>query len=207
MTTGRGLTVEVDSERSGQQPAPTINFMDKNEDQKQTTSAEATDGAGAGCAAPTGSASVLFLDVDGVLNTAHTPNSLMSDKIGQVRRIVQETGCKIILSSMWRRYPSLLERVKLELKIDGITPILDEEVNGLWRSATRDQEINAWLASNGKPRNYVILDDCPVHGFGDRFVQTDIEHGLTPDLAREVIRRLNDPDQATASEKRGGHDR
>lgn len=63
----------------------------------------------------------IFADVDGVLNEDSTPtrtkNSLVfidSDKLLRLKRIVDATGAKIVLSSTWRYAPSASENEILE---------------------------------------------------------------------------------------------
>ena len=47
---------------------------------------------------------VLFLDVDGVLNSQRlgTPDGMRPWCVTQLARIVKESGCKIVVSSTWR---------------------------------------------------------------------------------------------------------
>ena len=51
---------------------------------------------------------VIFLDVDGVLNTKYSKSrcgrfiGIDKDKVAQLKRIVDETDAEIVLSSTWR---------------------------------------------------------------------------------------------------------
>jgi hypothetical protein len=44
----------------------------------------------------------LFLDVDGVLNRVGGRVALEAVLLGRLKRILDETGCSIVLSSAWR---------------------------------------------------------------------------------------------------------
>lgn len=132
---------------------------------------------------------ILFLDIDGVLNTR--PGSLDEDKLELLQDIVQNTGIRIVISSSWRKYSHMMDRLYaidwLEEAIVGHTPDLAREVNGLWHSPRRAEETLEWLKAN-KPVKYVILDDWPMQELSDRHVQTDPNIGLTEELAAKVIR-------------------
>ena len=72
---------------------------------------------------------VIFLDVDGVLNSSRTlyeDISLEDDLISNLKELVDKTGAKIILSSSWRlsteAVATLMDRLdKFGLAISGIT--------------------------------------------------------------------------------------
>ena len=83
---------------------------------------------------------------------------------------------------------------KREVEFFGMTPIL---------GTTRGEEIKQWInsASRRHEINFVILDDDPNDEMGDlkpQLVKCDGYQGLTPDIAAEVVRRLNDQTEATA---------
>lgn len=115
---------------------------------------------------------VIFLDIDGVLNTeSYREDSKVDyfeEPISEVHmswleHLVKETDAKIVLSSTWREYwdcgdiqsdrfgeyiNNLFE--KYGLKIFDKTPELKD----------RDREINEWLKLHHEQiENYVILDD------------------------------------------------
>lgn len=72
---------------------------------------------------------VIFLDVDGVLNsnrTLHEDISLEDDLISNLKELVNKTGAKIILSSSWRlsteAVATLMDKLdKFGLAISGMT--------------------------------------------------------------------------------------
>ena len=157
-------------------------------------------------ASGTGSASVLFLDVDGVLNRCgQSGQGLESDKVALLKTILDEARPRVVLSSTWRKFGHQLARATKMLEdighdLDDITPVLDAQSSGawgasIWTSPKRSDEIKIWLARNpGVPR-FVILDDDDDAGdsalLRPYLVKTNSFEGLTPDLAHDVIRRLN----------------
>lgn len=91
-----------------------------------------------------------------------------SEKIILLWHILKATGCKIVISSSWRRetLEETLETTFSEFPfkddIIGITPRLELPIKqGDWEFDTpfRGLEINAYLNSLGKEVKYVILDD------------------------------------------------
>lgn len=138
-----------------------------------------------GCAPANGSASVLFLEVDGVLNNWDCANGLDGGMLELVRHIIRETGCKIVLSSCWRKYERLRSRVEAELPIHDVTPELGVP-------HTRGHEIAEWIFRNNFAGRFTILDDNTWKGpLSECLLRTDTNIGLTADIAAEAIRRLN----------------
>jgi hypothetical protein len=146
----------------------------------------------------------LILDVDGVINS-HGMRGLDADKLDMIAEIVSATGCLICLSSTWRRIPDQSRRLYKELEkrgvdIDHETPILDSQSGSIFTAKTRTDEIECWLVSARRIYTItalVILDDdpsCEIYGpLAAYLVKTDTYTGLTPELAQEVIKRLNFP--------------
>lgn len=136
---------------------------------------------------------VLFLDVDGVLNTskARSLNSLSKPLLRRLQRIVEDTGCIIVLSSTWRKLPDATRLLKNRLKYRNLflydyTPVLYNQ----WRG----YEIQKWLETTDLVvQTYAILDDSPdmlPHQIPN-FFQTDPDYGLTDEITNEVIRHFN----------------
>lgn len=150
---------------------------------------------------------IIFLDVDGVLNTLTTVREssdglpfVDTRKILRLREIVERTGAKIVLSSSWRygatkgatvreqmTYCELQEefrRLRCPLWID-ITPCFP--------MTKRWKEINAWLAEHDVD-NFVILDDAwdELIPFHSRLVCTTLKSGLTKERAELAIELLNE---------------
>ena len=112
---------------------------------------------------------VIFLDIDGVLNSdkyfdsinnmecMNPVDRIMLDidmsKVKILLEIIGKTKAKIVITSSWRRmklYPYIKERlISMGLPVVGETPC----ING-----NRGEEIR-WYLANNRVDNFVILDD------------------------------------------------
>lgn len=108
---------------------------------------------------------VIFLDVDGVLNSDEYFNSIKDKKINTIenqidinkvkllKQAVNTTGAKLVLSSSWRHTKNANNLKALLLNYGMIvdsTPFLNNE---------RGKEIKKWLEEHKNVEDYVILDD------------------------------------------------
>jgi hypothetical protein len=143
---------------------------------------------------------VLFLDIDGVLNTPKMLGRFGIDFVDNilvalVARIVNETDCKIVLSSTWRidqkdRMVAVRELAQYGLEIHSDTPVITR--SGGWESGgsvRRAEEIQAWLDQNPVER-FAILDDMQDACIEGSFFRTDENRGLTVQIAEQVIQHL-----------------
>lgn len=130
---------------------------------------------------------VLFLDVDGVLNSRSTTNfsdlypidPYMAFLVG---RIQLQTDCEVVLSSSWRNHPEGVENVsKRVVKLLDKTPNID---------SFRGNEVKAWLDEHPEVENYAILDDDGNFHPDQHLFQTTFETGLTDEIAEKVIEHL-----------------
>ncbi len=131
---------------------------------------------------------LIFLDVDGVLNSRDDcgVDGLGDSHLHQLKRIVNEARCEIVLTSYWRLADDLTAKLRVAFDRHGI-PIWNDSTPDL--SGDRAEEVRAWIDANGPCIGIVIDDDCG--GFEKtqlRFVVTTVDHGLTTALANEVIR-------------------
>lgn len=167
---------------------------------------------------------ILFLDIDGVLNdfddshlTREERKILLNKELSSVERqqvhldsklilrlnhIVQETQCKIVLSSAWRNW----------FNLDDIHEMFSNRGFLLERSiwigktdhflgADRGIEILKFLVDRFEnneemPESFCIVDDMSdmepfVEQIQNRFVQTDDRFGLSDDDAEKIISLLN----------------
>ena len=143
---------------------------------------------------------VIFLDVDGVLNTEecddapkegeegsevflyheNTPVPLLKRSLDNLRCVLQKTGAKIVISSSWRLFPERLELVTKILEalspsqepvVIGITPDLSNSWSG------RGEEVRAWLEQNRNCSRFVVVDDEHLASFErSLFSEDDYSH-------------------------------
>ena len=159
---------------------------------------------------------VIFLDIDGVLNTNYSTScfketdgliylGIDNDKVEQLKRIVDATGAKIVLSSDWRHEYQIgtsdqtnnngSKYLYNKMREHGLE-IHDKTVDIQW--ALRDEEIKKYLEEH-EVEDYVILDDRPFFIARDEmlckhFILTNAkesEGGLIPKLADFAIEILN----------------
>jgi HAD domain in Swiss Army Knife RNA repair proteins len=137
------------------------------------------------------SVKVLFLDIDGVVNNKRTKETFQGFRgidptlAALVQRIVQNTGCEIVLSSSWRLDQGSRDEVERKVcKFTDTTPILH---------APRGYEIKIWLMLHPEVQHYAILDDDGSILPEDRvnFFQTTTEIGLTEDIVVAVEKHLS----------------
>ncbi len=142
---------------------------------------------------------IIFLDIDGVLNSAETFERMPGNIFGVdakmlaiLKRILSETEAEIVLSSTWR----LSERCRQELTNRGLnwigcTPDLPRQ--GGVSSMERGYEIKHWLENQGKKfviEKYCILDDDSDMLPHQPHFKTSWKTGLTEDIAQKVIEFL-----------------
>lgn len=140
---------------------------------------------------------IIFLDIDGVLNTATTLQRSHRGVIGidpylylMLDRIIEATKAKIVLSSSWRHSEAGREELK-KAGIDfiGYTPSCCTGIRGA--------EIYEWISRNipleeRASLRYAILDDESdmLLWQKDNFFQTSFKTGLTEEIANKVIKHL-----------------
>lgn len=164
---------------------------------------------------------VIFLDIDGVLNsnfrneTHHKDISdgtlVEEEKIALLAVLVKRTNAGIILHSGWRFwFDEELKPIRPEaehlvrmlgkegLNIDGLTPDLTtEEIRRTRKfSMVKADEILLWLKLHDDVTKWVVLDDLDLHNdrTGQHQVRTDPAAGLTPEdikRAEEILKHSN----------------
>ena len=142
---------------------------------------------------------VIFLDFDGVI-TVPPKWLIKTDKLKWIKRIVDETGAKIVVSSSWRMddVERTREFIFGEQKRTKRNKMLQWLVDNIYdvthtHKSPRGEEIKDWLNEHPEVENYVIIDDD-----GDmldeqlyHFVQTNYEHGIGESEVIYAIKILN----------------
>lgn len=158
---------------------------------------------------------VIFLDIDGVLNNEYSktraPSGVIGidgDKVKRLRKIVESTGAKLVLTSSWKTDTGedrdyMLRKLGRE-RLHVLMHTVDEGWN-------RWEGIRRWIDRYGESmESYIILDDelfvdyfsDPVNEIlrpevNDHLIRTeffDAEGGLGDGHVEQAVRMLNGPD-------------
>jgi hypothetical protein len=159
---------------------------------------------------------IIFLDIDGVLNSYtdfiernYYANSINHDnevispgKLALLEDIVKKTGAKIVISSMWRELYSLKELYELFVNrgftlpvttIIGKTTSTDITLSDNI-SRTRNIRIKEWLENRNDIESFVILDDEDPENFDDdlqeHLITTIMANGLNYIEADKAVKIL-----------------
>lgn len=163
---------------------------------------------------------VLFLDIDGVLNSnaylKANPGSFdrskgyisMFDPVACARLqvVLMVTGAKIVISSSWRIVHSIddirgyLAARGITAEVIGLTPSGGYDLSADHAFPTnetltcRGAEILAWVDAHPELDSYAVVDDnSDMDGVRERFVQTTWEHGLLDEHMLPLVRTLLRP--------------
>ena len=162
---------------------------------------------------------VIFLDIDGVLNTKDWHCRMTKDTpqdefgfafdpaaVSNLAHIIDETGAEIVISSSWKFYgvPKLREMWEIRSlpgSILDITPntvsddiLLNANLEEMELGVCRGNEIKEWLSRHkGEVSNYVIIDDFDdlLPEQDNHSVITNTLIGITEQDADKAIRILN----------------
>ena len=160
---------------------------------------------------------VIFLDVDGVLNSKddlmiyREKNNIdhcilyaeVEDRpLKLLKEIVDKTSAKIVVSSSWRigcersGKESIFGNklfIKLESRLKDYDMDIYDITPSLGTRTQRGDEIREWLSKNPTD-NFIILDDdsdmCEFLNT-EHFIKTTYKHGLTEELKDRAIEVLN----------------
>lgn len=140
---------------------------------------------------------VLFLDIDGVLNSGQWAIRTKQrgiwcidpDTIPHLQRIVDESGCNIVVSSTWRigRGAVELRDILVKAGMRSPCPVIDKTPGG---GGFRGGQIAEWLENTGFGGKFVCLDDGIDFLPSQPLVQTDNQVGLTAAHADRCIELL-----------------
>lgn len=149
---------------------------------------------------------VVFLDIDGCLNTPRTwgawarlgrPESLEPGLVARAREICQRTGARAVLSSTWRLCAAGLPGTVLALEqrgwpdarraFAGATPKLSCTSRPVVR---RREEIEEWLRAHPEVEAYAVVDDDLDAEIPGRTVFVDREVGLSDANVEQAVALL-----------------
>jgi HAD domain in Swiss Army Knife RNA repair proteins len=132
---------------------------------------------------------VIFLDIDGVLNSDATPNPRKFPYIvdpgllGIFKDLVRRTGATVVLSSSWRTDPVGLLAAKFYA-----VPFMDvcPDLPGV----SRCEEMLQWLSAHQEVHRFVVIDDESDCLDDLPLFQPSARTGITTEIADGVVEYL-----------------
>lgn len=156
---------------------------------------------------------IIFLDVDGVLNSWGTEERAPSGcvfvdtyLVRNLARVLEETDAKVVLSSTWRYEWGNIDQtcsadflaLRDECRINGIE--FFDKTPAIGNGADRDAEIKAWLAANShlEIEKYIAIDDETYLFRNDPsyLIHIDPAVGLNYRFQRIIIDEFNDTNES-----------
>lgn len=150
---------------------------------------------------------VIFLDIDGVLNSEEWDRYVQSFTYGarfnsgyllsqemilRLQNVVFQTNAEIVLTSSWRANERAMDALRRQLSLYHLS-IRDSTVS--YAYGNRADEVKLWIESHSNVTSYAIVDDYD-DGFSNdevlvtHFVQTTFAQGLTSEKAEKIVEIL-----------------
>jgi hypothetical protein len=133
---------------------------------------------------------VIFLDIDGVLNTTATPKPNKESRVieptllARLKRLLQDTGATVVLSSTWRHdCEGLASATRFGIPFMDVLPDM--------RPRPRSEEIVAWLQAHPNVQRFAVIDDDDDCLDALPLFQPSAGVGLTNKLAKAAADYLN----------------
>ena len=156
---------------------------------------------------------VIFLDVDGVLNSKEFFKNNQNEVVDRtnvktIRNIIDKTGAIIVMSSGWKlwfdenmmpkhQYSQVLYDIFCEFGIGFFdkTPDFSTEEIRITKtfSHVKAEEIIAWLGEHKDVSRYAVLDDLDLRNeeINSHLVRANALVGITEENGKRVIDMLN----------------
>jgi hypothetical protein len=156
---------------------------------------------------------VIFLDIDGVLNSEkffkNNPSvAIDRNSVSILKDIIDKTGAVIVMSSGWKlwfddnmmprhRYSKYLFDIlcEFDIKLYGKTPDFSTDeirINKIF-SYVKAEEIIAWLDNHENVDKYVIIDDLDLKNeeINAHLIKTNGQIGITEEDAMRIIQKIS----------------
>ena len=153
---------------------------------------------------------VIFLDFDGVMDTAYYGHILgkeglpYHDEFGAVfdpncveclKEIIDKTGAEIVVTSSWKSLMTYKDMLNM-WEQRGLPGYVIDVTPSTSKCRHRGDEIDAWLKEYKDECQYVILDDFDERSFNEhqlsRLIVVNPYHGLDENAAERAIKLLSD---------------
>lgn len=141
---------------------------------------------------------VIFLDIDGVLNSDkfYKSDSSKSDDldrsaIEKLNQIIAQTNAKVVVSSTWRIMHTQ-DEIQMMLSRNGFQgEVIDTTDNLIKKGMDRGDEIHQWIENHSNIESFVVIDDFNFPNFDKwfpwRFIQTDWKTGISEEDVRLCV--------------------
>jgi len=133
---------------------------------------------------------VIFLDIDGVLNCAKTPNPrklpyVVDPKLRRrFERLVERTKAKVVLASTWRYDPAgIFSARHWSIRFIDVIPDMP--------GRPRRDEILAWLKHHPRVKRFAVIDDEDDELDELPLFQPSAATGLTTEIGKGVADYLD----------------
>lgn len=133
---------------------------------------------------------IIFLDIDGVLNCNNTPNPrnfpYVVDKklVARLKKLLDRTGAKVVLTSSWRLDPIGVFAAKhWDVPFMDVSPDMPKR--------TRRDEVLTWLSKHPNVSRYAIIDDEDDELDGLPLFQPSCKTGITAEIVKGVEKYLS----------------
>lgn len=143
---------------------------------------------------------IVFLDCDGVVSPLGTSKCFERSRMALLKKLIDATGAKIVLSSSWRCTDFGRKEVGKHLVDNGLPMFID--ITPDKHSVSRSVEILMWLEKFQEEMeivNFVALDDINLPSvapdrafFSKHAIVTDGRVGLTDEDISKAIAFLDD---------------
>lgn len=127
---------------------------------------------------------------------ANQLKDLDTGKVALLNRIVAESGCKVVVSSTWRKFFDraelqwLLEGAGFVGEVIGVTEVMTVPNRKFsdYRTVERGEEVAKYIKDHAPEAIFVVVDDdYDVGPVKDRWVRTDGHEGLTSVEVEEIL--------------------
>lgn len=148
--------------------------------------------------------SILFLDIDGVLNSTHgcvnTIAKIFPECMYNLNWIIRHTNVNVVISSPWRSaihdgdmtLSGFTRLLKTHGFVDVVFDYIGPDIENMTQTENRAVLINKYLDKHGVP--YIVLDDEPLSV--ENLIKIDGLVGLTAYNARDAIKSLREQNRA-----------
>lgn len=149
---------------------------------------------------------IIFLDIDGVLNSANWMlreqesgrdpqwslfNNFDLEAIAVLNEVVEKTQAKVVISSSWRIIHPLEHIVALLKKHDFKGEVIGKTPSRTEIHHKRGNEIQEWLDAHPEAQQFVIIDDdSDMEHLMPKLVQTTWQDGLKAHHTPKILEQL-----------------